>query len=436
MTRFDEILPKLADVLGHHAQALALMAPVIVNRDLNGRVRLMVDARWADDAENAQRLNQIAADLYGALGPHGYPPERGLLFEGSLEQEFGRGRAFPLPGVDGVHVVDRLATDTSWSSITPPTGGPPRVVFFSIKGGVGRSTALAATAWSLAEGDTRVLVLDLDLESPGLSTALLPEDRRPAYGIADWLVEDLVDNGDSVLGDMVVTSELSRNGEIMVVPAHGQDPGEYVSKLGRVWMPRVTDTGVREAWAARLDRLLVGLEARYQPDVILIDSRAGIDEVAATCLTELGASSILLFAIDGDQTWSGYRILFSHWRRAGVVAEIRERLQVVGAMVPDTGAKEYFDRLRERAWNVFTEELYDEVPPGALAGTEDYWSFDETDLGAPHYPWAIRWRQGFAALTNLHDRLNQIDPAEAQAVFGPLMEGVRLVMDTKQEVDS
>ena len=80
------------------------------------------------------------------------------------------------------------------------------IVFFSIKGGVGRSTALAATAWSLAQEGKRVLVLDLDLESPGLSSALLPSERQPMYGIIDWLIEDLVDNGDVVFESMVATS--------------------------------------------------------------------------------------------------------------------------------------------------------------------------------------------------------------------------------------
>lgn len=43
-------------------------------------------------------------------------------------------------------------------------------------------------------GRKRVLVLDLDLESPGLSSALLPSERQPKYGITDWLIEDLLDS--------------------------------------------------------------------------------------------------------------------------------------------------------------------------------------------------------------------------------------------------
>lgn len=75
----------------------------------------------------------------------------------------------------------------------------------------------------------------------------------------------------------------------------------------------------------------------------------------------------------------------------------------------------------------FSEELYDEVPPGEVASEESNWSFDETDQGAPHYPWGVRWYRGFAALKNLHERLDQVGPQEIQAEFGPFIDGVQLL---------
>ena len=45
----------------------------------------------------------------------------------------------------------------------------PRIVtFYSYKGGTGRSIALANVAWILAMNGNRVLVIDWDLEAPGL----------------------------------------------------------------------------------------------------------------------------------------------------------------------------------------------------------------------------------------------------------------------------
>ena len=40
--------------------------------------------------------------------------------------------------------------------------------FYSFKGGVGRSMAMAGVAYLLAERGLRVLVIDFDLEAPGL----------------------------------------------------------------------------------------------------------------------------------------------------------------------------------------------------------------------------------------------------------------------------
>jgi hypothetical protein len=274
----------------------------------------------------------------------------------------------------------------------------------------------------MAQAGQRVLVLDLDLESPGLSSALLPAERRPTYGICDWLVEDLVDNGDAVLSDMTASSTLARDGEIWVVPAHGRDPGAYVSKLGRAWMPKMQRDGRREAWSQRLSRLIDALEARWQPDVILIDSRAGIDEIASSCVTGLGAQLVLLFALNGDQTWTGYRMLFQHWLSSGVAEVIRERLQVVAAMVPELGTAEYVDELRELSFDLFTDELYDEIPPGEIIG--ERWNFDLDNEGAPHAPWLIRWHRGFAALRSLHSRLETVDAQEVQAVFGHFLDGL------------
>jgi hypothetical protein len=427
MTTFDQTLPQVAKVLLEHVAALPAVGPLLINRDLNGRIRLIAEASREHDPAAQQALASICRQLEQQLGAHAHPAERAVLFEPDLTAAMDSAPSFLLEGFDQVRVIDRLATDSDWTRISPESNGAPRVVFFSIKGGVGRSTALAATAWSLAQAGQRVLVLDLDLESPGLSSALLPAERRPTFGICDWLVEDLVDNGETVLADMTASSTLARDGEIWVVPAHGRDPGAYVSKLGRAWMPKMQRDGQRESWTERLARLIAALETRWQPDVILIDSRAGIDEIASSCVTGLGAKLVLLFALNGDQTWSGYRILFQHWLQSGVAQTIRERLQVVAAKIPELGTVDYVDELRELSFDLFTDELYDAIPPGEIVG--EHWNFDLADDGAPHQPWLIRWNRGFAALRSLHGRLKGIDPQEVQAVFGPFLDGLNRMIE-------
>jgi hypothetical protein len=257
-------------------------------------------------------------------------------------------------------------------------------------------------------------------------------------------VEDLVDNADAVFENMIATSGLSHDGEIYVVPAHGAAPGEYIAKLGRVWMPKVSSNGSREPWSARLQRLLSGLETRIQPDVVLIDSRAGIDEVASTCVTGLGANLVLLFALEGSQTWGGYRILFEHWQRAHVAQAMRERLKIVAALVPELDSVSYLEGLREHAYVMFVDSLYDEIaPPSSEAigpASDDQrrwrvdqlvegWSFDEADEGAPHHPWSVQWHRSFAGIHSLQGRLADINPEEIDRIFGPLVKGVASTLD-------
>jgi hypothetical protein len=323
-----------------------------------------------------------------------------------------------------VTVADRLLGETNWGNIVSPEPGTCRIVFYSIKGGVGRSTALAVTAWALAEEGKKVLVMDMDIESPGISRSLLSPDKAPMYGIVDWLVEDLIDNGDMIVSNIFSVSELSRNGEILVVPSYGKNPGEYISKLGRVWMPKINGSS-RELWHGRMNRLIQNLETKHRPDVVLIDSRAGIDEISSACITSFGAESILLFSIDSDQTWDGYGILFDHWLRTGAVEKIRDRLQIVGALIPDhSNSNDYIDGLCEHSWDLFTEKVYNDIP--AHDPDSDLFSFDKGDREAPHFPRLVRWNRGFEALSNLYQPLGQpLIQGRIGNVFGDLIDYIK-----------
>jgi hypothetical protein len=180
----------------------------------------------------------------------------------------------------------------------------------------------------------------------------------------------------------------------------------------------------KEPWQIRLNRLLGELEMRYKPDVVLIDSRAGIDEVSSACITSLGAELILLFAVDSEQTWSGYDILFKHWLRNNTVQNIRDRLQIVAALVPETRSQEYVEGLCEHAWDLFTNKLYDTVPPGDPSA--EYFNYDKSDGEAPHYPWRVLWNRGFAVLPNLYEPLQQsIITDQIQGTFGQLINQIK-----------
>src|SRR5499433_755403 len=67
------------------------------------------------------------------------------------------------------------------------------VTFYSYKGGTGRSMTLANVAWILASNGHRVLVIDWDLEAPGLHRYFHPflEDKEltDSPGLIDFAVD-------------------------------------------------------------------------------------------------------------------------------------------------------------------------------------------------------------------------------------------------------
>ena len=63
--------------------------------------------------------------------------------------------------------------------------------FYSFKGGVGRTMALVKTGVELASRGRKVLLVDFDLEAPGLDTFEAVKPKRTAPGIVDFVRRNL-----------------------------------------------------------------------------------------------------------------------------------------------------------------------------------------------------------------------------------------------------
>lgn len=110
---------------------------------------------------------------------------------------------------------------------------------------------------------------------------------------------------------------------------------------------------------------------------------------------------------------------------------VRDRLQIVGALVPEVDEVNYLESVTESAYDLFANSLYDEVPPGSPA--DELWHFEGADDSGPHYPWAIKWNRGLAALRSLHGKLSRIDIAEVESIFGPLLTGMSGVLNAESK---
>ncbi len=322
-------------------------------------------------------------------------------------------------------LLERQDKDRDW--LLPTQGGhatrhAKRCVFFSIKGGVGRSSALTMLAIELASQGKRVLVVDGDFESPGLSSSLLPHgDGQPPYGAVDWLTAQALGADIQTLKDMALkqvvehsplNARLALKGQLLVAPAYGQHTQTYVAKLARLY--RQSPDG--QTYAQRLNRLLTTLETEHGIDVTLFDSRAGIDETSAVAVTQLNPDVSFLFAINTRQTWDAYRLLFQHLQRNRLLFNnqigsdsdewsLRESLHVISALTPqEAGAYVgYFENLQSNSYDTFCE-IYDEdvyneegqINPHVFAPSPD-------DAEAPHFAAKVMWNDALRAFNPLNE---------------------------------
>ncbi|WP_321944075.1 ParA family protein [Paraburkholderia tropica] len=334
-------------------------------------------------------------------------------------------------GETTIMLLDRQITGQDWlrpKKAVQTASRPLRMVFFGLKGGVGRSTALCMTAWGLARKGKRVLLLDFDLESPGLSGLVLPPEKVAEFGVVDWLIEDAVGQGESVPTRMVAASPLGEStvGAIRVAAAIGQGETDYLAKLARAYADVPTSNGP-ERLGQRLLRLVETLEAQENPDVVLIDSRAGLHDLAAVAITCM-ADTALLFASDGAQSWSGYRQLFSHWQqRPEIATRVRERLTIVRALTPTSNREANVQRFQRRAYELFAETLYDEIPSTFDSTPTDQLSSlfhpGEADESAPHAPILIDWDEHFQEFDPmLRPEDGGATHARIEATFGTLID--------------
>ncbi len=381
-------------------------------RDLLGKLRISVSDTLEENQDIRRALERLANTLSETLGVRGYPADEGVLFVGDALLETLDDTAQEIRS--RVFLADRLVTGRGWWTVGDPVedAGIPRVTLYSVKGGVGRSTTAAVLAWHLARKGERVLAVDMDLESPGLSSAMLETERRPKFGLTDWFVEDLVGQGDRVVEDMLAAPAWAQifEGDVRVAPAHGRDPGEYLAKLGRVYMDKAD-----EPWTGRLERVLANLETVFRPTVVLLESRNGLHDIAAASVTDLNAE-VLLFATGSESTWTDYGILFRHWRERGLAERIRERVSVVSALTPVSDREEYVKGFRAQAWDLFRDHLYDEMD--AAGDSIGDFSFDLDEENAPHDPMEIGWNLGFAAGASLQD----LDEETVNSAYGKFLK--------------
>ena len=311
--------------------------------------------------------------------------------------EHGWNSAHSVPGNDRFRILERHRNRTGWFQEyakplwKAPEGGPPILVFYSFKGGGARSTALASFVIQRARKGDRVVVVDFDLDAPGVGQLLAADEKGTSspWGTVDYLLERT--QGKVPLPDYHhPCSRVAGKGEILVFSAGHLDAG-YVDKLARVDFVQ-TSTGDRSLIAQLLEDI-----RSVKPNWILLDARTGLSEPSGHLLSGL-AHLHVLFGTTSEQSWQGLRVVIDRLGKQRVLDnKAQSECLLVQAMVPADieVARRATETFAERARSEFTEHYYAEEP--ADPSDESLWDVRDLDSeDAPHVPVPIAYEQRLA----------------------------------------
>lgn len=437
----SRLLEQLAGRRSGELRRIAETAALFANWDTDMRYAPTTDIDPEDRAPRDDREREtLSQALIGRLGSYART-DRPISFlgDGGTESILAAPERLPIKFGDVFcHLVDRRIVGTGWlDAPSAVQDGPPRVVFATLKGGVGRSTALAVAAADLARRNRNVLVVDLDLEAPGLGHLLLDEDRIPEFGTMDYLVEQGIGGvSASSLHTYIGSSGLTAagGGRVDVLPALGRRslacPENILPKLSRAMIEDIIDDRTVSV-AEKISSMIARITERDEYDAVLIDSRAGLSELAAPAVLGLGAT-VLLFGTAQKQTIEGYRGLFAALRLLAQRDQEQHRDAEWRTMLRPVYAKASLDpRVSERfiddMYDLYSEHIYDaesggEDPPDSLRFARD-------DQSAPHWPLIVPFSQSFVDFDpgRIPDHLTQ---SFYEQTFRTFLSGIEAAMSS------
>lgn len=184
------------------------------------------------------------------------------------------------------------------------------VTFYSFKGGVGRSMALVNVAAEIARRGKRVLVVDFDLEAPGLNTFDITRSDGRDRGLLDFVC-DFRDSAEVPdVREYVYKTNLDfGEGQLWMMPAGLQDDQYDVRFRSFDWA---------KLYAEQDGFLLFeDLKAQWKEvlgmDYVLIDSRTGYTDVGGICTRQL-PEAVVVFFFPNEQNRSGLSAIVSQIR--------------------------------------------------------------------------------------------------------------------------
>lgn len=180
------------------------------------------------------------------------------------------------------------------------------VAIHSFRGGTGKSTVSSNLAVALADKGKRVLILDMDIKSPGIHAIFgfdegSFEETLNDYILGQCKVEDIV-------YDISDELEIKEEGELFFVPSS--------IAFGDIATLLTTKKAIR-----KIERAIKELIEWYDLDYVVVDTHPGINEEALVA-SELSNISFVIVRPD-NQDYQGLKVMLD------VGSKIDENIHIV-----------------------------------------------------------------------------------------------------------
>ncbi|WP_288460640.1 AAA family ATPase [uncultured Chryseobacterium sp.] len=299
---------------------------------------------------------------------------------------------------------ERHVENTNWFIEDSYKLNVPVTSFYSFKGGVGRTTATILSGLLLARKGKKVMIVDFDLEAPGLASIFANQNDEAqsllsVKGFVDFLIDFESNKRDITkinLDDYYFKKNEqalvgTQGGELIIIPAISTDSNSsnsYINKLSKINIKFVNGKDYIP------DLFLKKMEEKLKPDHILIDTRTGINDVGGLVFNRYAQAIFLLF-YGNQQNMFGLESILPELTK---LKDKDIKFYLINSPVPldENVAKEERGYYVEKSYEIFSKNYYD----------EEYFpsQFDET---AEHYPIDIPYNSQ-ALILNSNKKLSSL----------------------------
>ncbi|MFT9669252.1 KGGVGR-motif variant AAA ATPase [Streptomyces rhizosphaericola] len=374
--------------------------------------------RWLDEAFGAGSAEWRAGSLMLALDDPRTTEFVGLPVILSPEPEnVNQPRRVPL--LREKHITPQLAHSLERPADESFAGDVQLVAFHSFKGGVGRTVHAVAMADAVAQRGGSVLLIDADLEAPGITWM-----HRAQGGQLDFCYEDLLallqgaeDGGWSAAVDIAAAylpnqqvGRYTSGGRVTVVPT---------SRRPLLGPPRIDPADLLAPGRSPyfLTEALAALAVRVKADTVVMDLRAGATELSAPVLLDPRVQRVFVTTLSHQSVAGTERLL----RQLGHRAPTRQGVDPASSVIITQYRQDVHEDQAERARNELGSALFASLRRSDNAGTEaDDTGKVDTDLLSQ--PLLSPFREELLALPSSWDAVMRVlESSKVAEALGPIV---------------